>query len=114
MGLLTGLDSSESEKKLIPKLYHLDPSGSFIRYHAKAIGSGEETAMEQLLNNYKEVITEAIGLTLLTLKTVMEEKITEKNIDITILEKSSNEQSIPKIRKIQTCELYKFFEKENI
>merc|ERR1712070_1130543 len=110
--LIGGLDHSQDKKKLIPKLYHLDPSGSFIRYYAKAIGSGEETAMEQLLHSYKEKMTvkEAINLTLLTLKTVMEDMITEKNIDITILEQTHNLEgiSIPKIRKMKSSEFRRF------
>merc|ERR1719265_3142102 len=95
--LVAGLDCGNSGKNLVPRLYHLDPSGSFIKYHAKAIGSGEETAMEQLSHNYKNEMTlkEAIKVTLLTLKTVMEDVITEENVDITILEQVHNLNGLP-------------------
>merc|ERR1712166_128139 len=109
--LVAGLDYVNDEKKL----YHLDPSGSFIKYHAKAIGSGEETAMEQLLDNYNDKMTlkEAVNVTLLTLKTVMEDSITEKNIDITVLEQiyNINGDFNPRIRKIKGPEFQNLLKK---
>jgi len=39
-----------------PHLYHLDPSGTFIEYEAKAIGSGSEGAQQNLQDIYHKVI----------------------------------------------------------
>ncbi len=36
--------------------YHLDPSGTFIEYDAKAIGSGSEGAQQNLQDVYHKVI----------------------------------------------------------
>lgn len=38
-----------------PHLYHLDPSGTFIEYDAKAIGSGSEGAQQNLQDVYHKV-----------------------------------------------------------
>lgn len=35
--------------------YHADPSGTFVRYDAKAIGSGSEGAQGELQDKYKKV-----------------------------------------------------------
>lgn len=56
--------------------FHTDPSGTFVRYQAKAIGSGSEGAQTALQEGYRKDMTlkEAEELTLATLKQVMEEK----------------------------------------
>jgi 20S proteasome alpha/beta subunit len=36
--------------------YHAEPSGTFYRYDAKAIGSGSEGAQAELQNEYFKVI----------------------------------------------------------
>mmetsp|Transcript_38422 Transcript_38422/g.83591 ORF Transcript_38422/g.83591 Transcript_38422/m.83591 type:complete len:238 (-) Transcript_38422:447-1160(-) len=70
-----------------PNLYHTDPSGTFVRYEAKAIGSGSEGAQTSLQENYRKEMTlkEAETLALSTLKAVMEEKISATNVDISSL-----------------------------
>ena len=40
-----------------PALYHAEPSGTFYRYDAKAIGSGSEGAQAELQNQYHKVRT---------------------------------------------------------
>lgn len=35
--------------------YHMDPSGTFIQYDAKAIGSGSEGAQQALQDTYHKV-----------------------------------------------------------
>ncbi|KAG5950679.1 proteasome component pup2 [Claviceps sorghi] len=50
-----------------PQLFHAEPSGTFYRYDAKAIGSGSE---------------DAETLVLKTLKQVMEEKLDAKNVQL--------------------------------
>ncbi|KAJ4312105.1 proteasome component pup2 [Neodidymelliopsis sp. IMI 364377] len=67
-----------------PSLYHAEPSGTFYRYDAKAIGSGSEGAQAELQNEFHKSLTlpEAEVLTLKTLKQVMEEKLDSKNVQL--------------------------------
>ncbi|CAF9931579.1 MAG: proteasome component pup2 [Gomphillus americanus] len=67
-----------------PQLYHAEPSGTFYRYDAKAIGSGSEGAQAELQNEYHKSLTlaEAETLVLKTLKQVMEEKLDAKNVQL--------------------------------
>jgi len=67
-----------------PQLFHTDPSGTFVSYKAKAIGSGSEGAQNALQEQYKEDMTlqEAQALAVSTLKQVMEEKVNATNIDV--------------------------------
>jgi len=37
--------------------YHAEPSGTFYRYDAKAIGSGSEGAQAELVNEYHKYVT---------------------------------------------------------
>lgn len=64
--------------------YHAEPSGTFYRYDAKAIGSGSEGAQAELQNEYHRSLTlpEAETLVLKTLKQVMEEKLDSKNVQL--------------------------------
>jgi len=76
--LIAGID------ELGPQLYHTDPSGTFVRYEAKAIGSGSEAAQTELQDKYHKQMTlaEAQNLTLKILKQVMEEKLDHHNVQI--------------------------------
>ncbi|KAK4087480.1 hypothetical protein Purlil1_8070 [Purpureocillium lilacinum] len=67
-----------------PQLFHAEPSGTFYRYDAKAIGSGSEGAQAELQNEYHKSlsITDAETLVLKTLKQVMEEKLDSKNVQL--------------------------------
>ncbi|KAI5991352.1 proteasome subunit alpha type 5 [Pisolithus marmoratus] len=58
--LIAGID------ELGPQLYHTDPSGTFMRYEAKAIGSGSEAAQSELQDKWYRQMTllEAQKLTL--------------------------------------------------
>jgi 20S proteasome alpha/beta subunit len=38
-----------------PQLYHMDPSGTYVQYEAKAIGSGSEGAQQTLVEMYNKV-----------------------------------------------------------
>lgn len=64
--------------------YHAEPSGTFYRYDAKAIGSGSEGAQAELQNEFHKSLTlpEAETLVLKTLKQVMEEKLDSKNVQL--------------------------------
>ena len=88
--------------------YHAEPSGTFYRYDAKAIGSGSEGAQAELVNEYHKYVAsnfshvtsrftnkhrrsltlkEAETLTLRTLKQVMEEKLDPKNVQLSSITK---------------------------
>ena len=85
--------------------YHTDPSGTFVRYDAKAIGSGSEAAQSELQDKWHKVhnpphfvpfdawintsvfkqqmtLREAQLLTLSVLKQVMEEKLDQHNVQL--------------------------------
>ncbi|KAG6820151.1 proteasome component pup2 [Arthromyces matolae] len=53
--LIAGID------ELGPQLYHTDPSGTFVRYDAKAIGSGSEAAQSELQDKWHKVIVKFIS-----------------------------------------------------
>lgn len=72
-----------------PQLYHTEPTGTFYRYRAKAIGSGSEGAQAELQNEYHSSLTmrEAELLVLKVLKQVMEEKLDAKNAQLSSVTK---------------------------
>ncbi|WFD29699.1 proteasome endopeptidase complex [Malassezia sp. CBS 17886] len=74
-----------------PQLYHADPSGTFVRYDAKATGSGSEGAQTELQEKYKKDLSmrEASLLTLRVLKQVMEETLDEHNVQLAVVAKRS-------------------------
>ncbi|XP_050078418.1 proteasome subunit alpha type-5 [Anopheles maculipalpis] len=76
--LFAGIENGE------PQLWHMDPSGTYIRFDAKAIGSGSEGAQQNLQEYYLPTMTikEAINLALSTLKQVMEEKLNSTNVEV--------------------------------
>lgn len=67
-----------------PELYHTDPSGTYVRYDAHAIGNGAEGACTMLREKYNKSMTlrEAELLVLDVLTETMEEKLTNANVDI--------------------------------
>lgn len=70
-----------------PQLYHMDPSGTFIQYDAKAIGSGSEGAQQALQDVYHKSMTlkEACKSALTILKQVMEEKLNSSNVEMAMV-----------------------------
>lgn len=80
--LVAGLDTVDGER--VPKLFVLQPSGTFLEYRAKAIGSGHESSQSTLIEQYSNSmeLSEAINLSLEILKTVMEEKLSIQNLDL--------------------------------
>jgi 20S proteasome subunit alpha 5 len=66
------------------QLFFSDPSGTFLRYKAKAIGAGSEGAQSNLEESYVETMTleDTEELAVSTLKQVMEEKISIHNIEL--------------------------------
>lgn len=76
--LIAGIDENG------PALYHTDPSGTFTRYEAKAIGAGSEGAQTTLQEEYNKsmFLTQAEDLALSILKQAMEEKVNSSNVEI--------------------------------
>ena len=79
--LIAGVDENG------PQLYQTDPSGTFLQWQARAIGSGGETAMTYVKEQYHSNMTlaEAEKLVLQTLKNVMEEKIGKENVEVAVV-----------------------------
>nr|CAD7587133.1 unnamed protein product [Timema genevievae] len=67
-----------------PQLFHMDPSGTFVQFEAKAIGSGSEGAQQSLQEVYHKSMTlkEALNSALTILKQVMEEKLSSTNVEV--------------------------------
>lgn len=76
------------------QLYHAEPSGTFYRYNAKAIGSGSEGAQTELQNEWHSSLTlrDAELLVLKILKQVMEEKLDENNAQLCCVTKDQGFQ----------------------
>lgn len=76
--LFAGLDKTGAQ------LYHMDPSGTFLEFGAKAIGSGSEGAQQSLQESYHKSMTlqEALKISLTVLKQVMEEKVSGSNVEV--------------------------------
>merc|ERR1712166_1065482 len=74
-----------------PALYHMDPSGTYVRFKARAIGSASEGAQSQLQEKYNATmpLTEAIDLAMQVLKQVMEEKLTGQNVEMSTVSKET-------------------------
>jgi len=66
------------------KLFHLDPSGTFIDCLAKSIGAASDGAEQNLKEQYHDSLTlvEAEKIALSILKQVMEEKLTNDNVEV--------------------------------
>jgi len=67
-----------------PVLYHTDPSGTFTRFDAKAIGAGSEGAQTALQEQFHKNLTlvEAETMAITILKQVMEENLDATNVEV--------------------------------
>ncbi|MFX0021750.1 MAG: archaeal proteasome endopeptidase complex subunit alpha [Candidatus Hermodarchaeota archaeon] len=65
-----------------PQIYTTSPSGIYRSFKAYAIGTGEASAREYLLENYNETMTfdELVNFTLKALKESIDEEATKENI----------------------------------
>ncbi|KHJ41968.1 putative multicatalytic endopeptidase [Trichuris suis] len=78
-----------------PRLFNLDPSGTFIECSAKAIGAACESA-QQCAKLQEITLREAQLLTITILKQVMEEKVTSTNIEMSVINKKDGYVLLPK------------------
>ncbi|WEL38700.1 proteasome sububit alpha [Encephalitozoon hellem] len=72
-----------------PRLYSLDPSGSYVSYKARAIGSGHEVVEGILENEYEEYgeLDQSLRKALHTLSKVMKDRINKDNVEVAIVSK---------------------------
>mmetsp|Transcript_16159 Transcript_16159/g.35449 ORF Transcript_16159/g.35449 Transcript_16159/m.35449 type:complete len:262 (-) Transcript_16159:136-921(-) len=80
--LVGGVDPTDG-----PVLFNTDPSGTFTKYLACAIGSAQEGATNMLQEQYNKDMTleEAETLALTVLRQVMEDKLSKNNIELAIM-----------------------------
>jgi len=81
--LLAGVDEKG------PRLFHADPSGTYVQWKAKAIGAGTEGAQAVLQEKYDsiETLDEAKLLCMKILKQVIEEEITSNNVEVAVIQR---------------------------
>lgn len=79
--LIAGVDENG------PQLYQTDPSGTYVKYLATAIGSASEGAAIMLQEGYNKSMTlkEAEKLALQTLRQSMEERLHSLNVEVAVL-----------------------------
>lgn len=67
----------------------MDPSGTYVEFLAKAIGSGSEGAQQALQEKYHKSMSlkDAIKESLVILKQVMEEKLSADNVEVATITK---------------------------
>ncbi|GMM34075.1 proteasome core particle subunit alpha 5 [Saccharomycopsis crataegensis] len=106
--LIAGIDENG------PQLYHAEPSGTFYKYDAKAIGSGSEGAQAELNNEYHKSLTlkDAELLVLKILKQVMEEKLDSNNAQLASVTKEHGFQIYDDKKTTEIVEVLKAQEAE--
>merc|ERR1712232_246834 len=74
-----------------PVLFNTDPSGTFTKYVACAIGSAQEGATSMLQEQYNKDMSlqEAETMALTVLRQVMEEKLSKDNIEVARMPKAT-------------------------
>lgn len=95
--LIAGVDDNG------PQLFQTDPSGTYFEWKARAIGSGGDTAMTSIKENYHQNMTlaEAEKLVLQTLKQVMEEKITTDNVEMCTIRADTKQLEYKNVQYIE-------------
>ncbi|KAK4526438.1 hypothetical protein GAYE_SCF24G4353 [Galdieria yellowstonensis] len=88
-----------------PALFYTDPSGTYIRWLAKAIGAGSEAAQSALQEAYYKSMTlsEAETLALRTLKEVMEEKVESNNVEVAVVRTDTKKFVIYTEAQVKEC-----------
>ena len=95
--LIAGVDENG------PQLWMADPSGTYLRYEAKAIGEGMKRAQQMLEEQYHKSLTieNAEDLALGILKSIMEEKIRGDNCEIACIPTSTRKLEIYSVEQIE-------------
>ena len=70
-----------------PKLYQVDPSGTFFAWKATSIGKNADSAKDFLEKRYESgmLLEDAIQTALLTMKENFEGEMNEKNIEVGVI-----------------------------
>lgn len=86
-----------------PALYQTDPSGTYLKWDARAIGSAAEGAQAYIQESYQQdmSIEEAKKLALQTLKNVMEEKINKYNVEMATLKVEDKQYHVYSVTEIE-------------
>lgn len=95
--LIAGVDENG------PQLWQTDPSGTYTRYDAQAIGAGAEGAQSVLSSQYHRSMSleEAESLAVSILTQVMEDKISKSNIEVAAVRSTTKKLEIYNPDKIQ-------------
>jgi 20S proteasome subunit alpha 5 len=95
--LIAGVDDNG------PQLWQTDPSGTYTRYDAQAIGAGAEAAQSVFVEQYHKSMTlaDAENLALQILKQVMEDKLTKFNVEIAVVRASDRKLDVFSTDRIQ-------------
>lgn len=90
--LFAGINENE------PELWHMDPSGTYTQYDAKAIGAGSEGAQQNLQEYYTDALTlkDAVELALTTLKQIMEQNLDSTNVEVMTMTAKDKFKMMPK------------------
>lgn len=80
-----------------PCLFHCDPSGTYTRFDAKAIGAGSEGAQTALQEQFHKKLTleEAETMAVSILKQVMEEKLDANNVEVASVSLPDSPDPVP-------------------
>lgn len=91
------------------KLFHLDPSGTFIDCKAKSIGAASDGAEQSLKEQYHDNMTlkEALKVALAILKQVMEEKLNSANVEVVVIKpvKDSKGRQVGAFERVSNADL---------
>merc|ERR1711879_818910 len=89
-----------------PSLWNTEPSGTYTKYLAAAVGSAQEGATNLLQEQFNKDMSfnDAEILALTTLRQVMEEKLTKINIEVGIVKTAANPKDV-KFKLYSTEEL---------
>ncbi|KAK6040714.1 peptidase, T1 family [Cooperia oncophora] len=91
------------------KLFHLDPSGTFIDCKAKSIGAASDGAEQSLKEQYHDNMTlkEALKVALAILKQVMEEKLNSANVEVVVIKpvKDSKGRQVGTFERVSNADL---------
>merc|ERR1712151_1410074 len=99
--LVAGVDPFDG-----PSLWNTEPSGTYTKYLAAAVGSAQEGATNLLQEQFNKDMSfnDAEILALTTLRQVMEEKLTKINIEVSIVKVEKDPKDV-KFRMYSTDEL---------
>lgn len=87
-----------------PQLWQTDPSGTYTRYQAQAIGGGAEAAQSVFAERFHRNMSlqEGENLAMDILKQVMQDKLTKDNVEVAVIPAKTAQLYIYDAEKIQS------------